>query len=90
MLKNKPEAIAYDWFNSPGHNYMRKTLVAINPNDETCVVRRMSKKRCFALIKRYRKLLKKYKKNYSKVAKAYRDSFDTMISVDFWKKYLNI
>ena len=90
MLKKKPELIAYDWFNSPGRNYLKKTLLAVNPHDQTGIVRKIDRKRCFALIKRYKKVVRKYKKTYNKVAQAYRDCFGQMTSVDFWKKYLNI
>ena len=90
MLKRHPEINAYDWFNSPGRNFMRKTLLAVNPNDRTAVVRQIDRKRCFSLIRRYNKVLRKYKKEHKKIEQAYRDCFDQMTSVEFWKKYLNI
>lgn len=90
MLKRKHGVVAYDWFFSPGSQFLRKTLVAVNPNDKTAAIRRMDRKRAFSLVSRYRKLVKKYKKDYNKVAKAYRDQMPEMVSMEFWKSYLNI
>lgn len=89
MLRRKVGVVSYDWFFSPADHYKRKIVVAINPNDNTVVVRKMDKKRAFALIKRYRKLMRQYKKNIDSVTKAYRESFDELVSFDFWKQYLN-
>ena len=90
MLKRKHGVVAYDWFFSPGSQFLRKTLVAVNPNDKTAAIRRMDRKRAFSLISRYRKLVKSYKKDYAKVAKAYRDQMPEMVSMEFWKNYLNM
>ena len=44
----------------------------------------------FALIKRYRKVLAKYKKTHVEVEQAYRNAFDEMKTTKFWKEYLHI
>ena len=90
MLRRTPYIIAYDWFFVPGKNYMKKTLVAVNKNGGTGVRRTINRKRCFALIKRYRKVLAKYKKTHVEVEQAYRNAFDEMKTTKFWKEYLHI
>ena len=90
MLRNFPSVIAYDWFFVPGKNFRRKHLIAVNSNDNTGYLRTINRKRCFALIKRYRKVVKNYKKNHTKVEKQYRDHFAEMTTVKFWKNYLGI
>lgn len=88
LLRNFPEIIAFDWFNVPGKNFMRKHLIAINPGDKTAVERTIDRKRCFSLIKRYRKTVKNYKDNHAVVEAAYRKEFDKMVSNEFWYDYL--
>ncbi len=90
MLRRYPTVISYDWFFVPGKNFRRKTLIAVNSNDKTAFVRHMSRKRCFALIKRYRKITKNYKKNHKRIEQEYRNKFAEMTSFEFWKEYLGI
>lgn len=90
ILKKTPMAVAFDWFFVPGKNFMRKYLIAVNKNDETGCLRTISRKRCFKLVRRYRKVMKNYKKNHVAVEKQYRDKFPEMISEKFWKEYLGI
>ena len=90
LLRRTPYIIAYDWFFVPGKNYMKKTLVAVNKNNMTGAIRPINRKKCFALIKRYRKVLSKYKKTHAKVDQAYRDSFKDMTTEKFWRDYLHI
>lgn len=90
MLKNWPEVIAFDWFFVPGKNYKRKHLIALNPNDNTACMRTIDRKRCFKLIKRYRKTMKNYKKNHEKISQAYRNEYANITSMEFWKEYLGI
>ena len=90
MLRRWPEVVAFDWFFVPGKNFRRKRLIALNPNDNTACMREMSRKRCFKLIKRYRKTMKNYKKNHLKVEQAYRNEFKNFTTEEFWKEYLGI
>ena len=90
LLRRTPYIISYDWFFVPGKNYMKKTLVAVNKNNMTGAIRTINRKKCFALIKRYRKVLSKYKKTHVKVEQAYRDSFKEMTTEKFWNEYLHI
>lgn len=90
LLKRSPQFIAYDWFFVPAKNYMRKTLVAVNERDESGFVRNIDRKRCFALIRRYRRVLKQYKHTHVKVEAEYRKKAVEMTSADFWEKYLHL
>lgn len=90
MLRNYPEVISYDWFFVPGKNYRRKTLIAVDRKHGTAYVRKMSRKRCFALIKRFNKVSKNYKKNHALIEKQYSDKFAQMTTEKFWKEYLGI
>ena len=62
----------------------------MNKNGGTGVRGTINRKRCFALIKRYRKVLAKYKKTHVEVEQAYRNAFDEMKTTKFWKEYLHI
>ena len=89
-LRRWPEIISYDWFFVPGKNFRRRTLIAYNENDETACMRHINRKRCFKLIKRYRKVMKNYKKNHANVEQEYLTAFPELTSEEFWKGYLGI
>lgn len=90
LLHNWPEVIAFDWFFVPGKNFMRKRLIALNPNDNTACLREINRKRCFSLISRYRKTMNNYKKNHVQVEQDYKNQFNNITSEKFWKEYLGI
>ncbi len=90
MLRSWPEIIAFDWFNVPGKNFRRKRLIAVNKSDGTACMREIDRKRCRALIKRYKKVMGNYKANHSAVEQAYKNEFANMTSEKFWKNYLGI
>ena len=90
LLRRWHEVIAYDWFFVPGKNFMRRNLVAMNPNDNTACMRTINRKRCFSLLRRHSKLMRRYKAEHAAVEKAYRDAFAHMTSVEFWKEYLKL
>lgn len=90
FLKKTPQIIAYDWFFVPAKNYMKKTLVAVNDKAGIGVIRTINRKKCFALIKRYRKVIKLYKNTHVQVENAYKSKFAEMTSQSFWEKYLHI
>jgi hypothetical protein len=90
LLRRTPSIIAYDWFFVPAKNYMKKTLVAVNDKAKVGARRTINRKKCFALIKRYRKVMKKYKKTHVQVEQQYRQQADTMKSSKFWNEYLHI
>lgn len=90
MLRHYASVISYDWHFAPAKNFRRKTLIAVNNHDKTGFVRTINRRRCFALIKRYRKVMKNYRKNHTKIEQQYREHFASMITMEFWKKYLNL
>ena len=90
LLRNYPSVISYDWFFVPGRNYRRKTLIAVDKRNGTAYVRKISRKRCFALISRFNKVCRKYKKYHEQTAQQYADKFPQMITKEFWKEYLGI
>ncbi|MCC8191760.1 MAG: glycosyltransferase family 2 protein [Ruminococcus sp.] len=90
LLKSRPVVVAYDWFYSPGKYFKRKRLIAMNANDNTVCMREMNRKRCFSLIRRYRKTMRNYEKNHVAVEAQYREAMKEMTSLQFWKEYLGI
>ena len=90
LLRHVPQVIAYDWYFVPGKNFRRKYLIPVNPNDGTACIRTINRKRCFAMIRKYRKVMKNYKKNHAAVEAAYRNAFSEFTSETFWKEYLGI
>lgn len=90
LLQKRPEIISFDWFFVPGKNFCRRALLAVNQNDRTACLRNIDRKRCFSLIKRYRKTMGNYNRNYNNVKNAYRNEFANMTSVNFWKEYLKV
>ena len=90
LLRHQPEVIAYDWYFVPGKNFRRKRLIAVNPKDGTACIRTINRRRCFSLMRKYRKVMKNYKKNHAAVEAAYRNAFSEFTSEAFWKEYLGI
>lgn len=90
LLRNFPSVIACDWFFVPGKNFRRKRLIAVNKLDGTGHVRQINRKQCFKLIRRYFKVIGRYKHTHEKVEKDYRGHFNEMITEKFWKEYLGV
>lgn len=90
ILRKRPAMIAYDWFYMLSKNFMRKYLVAVNPTDMTGCIRTINRQQCIKLIARYMKTMGNYRKNHKKVNKRYREHFEKMTSIEFWKDYLKI
>ncbi|MCI8622412.1 MAG: glycosyltransferase [Provencibacterium sp.] len=88
MWKNRTAVIAYDWFDAPEKQYLARTVLAVNPHDHTGVMRWPRRKDFLKLVLRYHKLMKRYQRENSKLIKRYQASRKEMISVDFWKRYL--
>ncbi len=90
FLRRWPEIVSFDWFFVPGKNFRRKILIAVNAKDETACVRRINRRRCFRLIKRYRKVMKNYNRHHETVDRTYAEAFSVMTSESFWREYLGI
>lgn len=88
LLKKEVSAIAYDWFDAPAKYYMREGLLAVNPVDHTAYWRTRSRKRYLELVKRRKRLMKKYREHGAEIAEQYRKAAATLKSENFWKEYL--
>lgn len=89
MLDKKPAVIAYDWFDAPEKQYRKEAVLAVNPHDETGVLRYRSRREFLRLMKRYKSLIKKHKRTNAAVTKSYKDAKQNITSLEFWQGYLN-
>ncbi len=80
--------IAYDWFDCPKKQYLKKELLAVNPFEKSGIIRKIDKLKFKKLMKRKKNLLKLYKKTNISVKKKYSDKKAEMTSTDFWETYL--
>ncbi len=91
LLKKGPLHMAAFDFSMQVQNISRvKEYAAVNPYNETVVIRKLDKKRYKELKKRYDRLEKYYEKNYDKVQEMYRKSFKYYTSEEFWREYLGL
>lgn len=90
FLKKRASVIAYDWHFVPGKNFLRKKLIAINPEEKTGCIRIINRKKAFHLIKRYCKVMLKYKKEKNNVTKKFEKYYSIFSSENFWKQYLGL
>lgn len=90
LLKKEIGVIPYDWFEAPAKQYMKKELLAVNPVEKTAYLRVRSRKRYLELIKRRKKLMKRYKTQGKQIAEQYRKASETLKGEKFWKEYLGM
>ena len=90
MLKKVQGVIAYDWFDAPEKQYLRESVLAVNPHDLTGILRYRSRREFLRLMKRYHSLNRKYMKNKNIVKKKYAEAKKKLIGQEFWKEYLKI
>lgn len=88
MLNKKPGIIAYDWFDAPEKQYLREAVLAVNPHEETGILRYRSRREFLRLMRRYRLLNRQYKKNENRVKKEYENIKQKILGAEFWKEYL--
>lgn len=89
MMKHEPAVVAYDWFDVPEKQYKHDVVLAVNPHNQTGVLRYRSRKEYFRLIKRYRKTKRDYKSKLQVVTKEYQKAKEQITEVEFWENYLN-
>ena len=89
-LKKEPVCVPFDWGYTPGKMQMRKTLIAVNPQNRTAAIREIDKRRFRVLQKRYIKDMLYYRKNREKIEAAYREKKEYLTSERFWRKYLGM
>ena len=89
-LKDKPGVIGYDWSYQPDKQNLRRSLIVVNPLQQTMGVRTIDRDRFKKLQKRFKHDLKEYYQRKERLSKAYADAYKTFTSEKFWKKYLAI
>ncbi len=90
FIKNKECIVPHDWFNCPGRQYLVKTVISVDVNRKTAVIRERSKKEFNCLYRRYKSLIKKYVKNKEMISNRYSESKEKLTSMEFWIHYLQI
>lgn len=88
-LDKKPGVIAYDWFDAPEKQYLKESVLAVNPHDGTGIRRYRSRKEFLRLMKRYKTVMRKYKKNRKIVKEDYVKAKQEITGLEFWQGYLN-
>lgn len=89
MLKRSPGVVAYDWFDAPEKQYLRESVLAVNPHDRTGILRYRSRREFLRLMKRYRALMKRYERCKDSVREEYKEAKSELTGVKFWQEYLN-
>lgn len=89
MLNKKAGVIAYDWFDAPEKQYLKVSVLAVNPHDGTGVLRYRSRREFLRLMKRYKSVVKRYKKEKDAIKESYVKAKQEITSLDFWQEYLN-
>lgn len=90
FLKKDLECVILGDGYQPQKYTRRSRVLAMNPDLKIGVIREIDKKRCKALRKEWKKVVKEYKANGNTIEAAYRKEKDYLASVEFWKKYLEM
>ena len=77
MMNHEPAVVAYDWFDIPEKQYRHDVVLAVNPHNQTGVLRYRSRSEYLRLMKRYREIRRNYNKNMEKVTEAYKKCKET-------------
>ena len=78
------------WSSQPGKLYGADTLLVINVQSKTGIIRHRDNERCREIWKRFNDDVAEYKKNKAKVEDSYAACRETVTSVSFWKDYLGL
>ena len=89
MLDKHPGIIAYDWYDAPEKQYLKEAVLAVNPHDQTGILRYRSRREFLRLMKRYKALMKRYKKCGDSVKERYKETKAKITGAEFWQGYLN-
>lgn len=80
----------YGYGNNSKMYFLKKMVIACDPNFEKATVLSIDRKRAFCLFVRWLKLCRQINKQYKKLEKEYRESFHEMTSEPFWRNYLKL
>lgn len=89
MMNHEPAVVAYDWFDIPEKQYRHDVVLAVNPHNQTGVLRYRSRKEYLRLMKRYRKIKRDYRRELQEVTQKYQNAKNQITGVEFWESYLN-
>jgi GT2 family glycosyltransferase len=82
--------ISYDWFESPGTQFLQKKLIVANKYAETAALRVMDRERYAQLMERHAILMKRFETEHETVVARYRDYAEVFHSEEFWRGYLGL
>lgn len=90
MLRTDPyiPAVGFDWFESPGKQFLRTRILAVNPHNKTAVMREMDKEKFSCIMARYNELTERYERESEELNASYRASAARLRSAEFWEDYL--
>lgn len=74
----------------PGRYVGHDAMLAVNVDNRTAVERHMDKDKYRSLKKEWDQAYRYYRRNRASIVKSYRDAQPYLVSVEFWKKYLEI
>lgn len=80
----------YGYGNNSKMYFLKKNVIACDPNFEKAAVLSIDRKRAVRLFIRWVKLSRKLNNQYNALEKKYQDSFHEMISEPFWNDYLQL
>jgi len=89
MLDKRPGVIAYDWYDAPEKQYLRESVLAVNPHERTGIRRYRSRREFLRLMKRYKLIVGRYKKDKNAIKESYVKAKQQITSLKFWQGYLN-
>ena len=90
MLRTDPyiPAVGFDWFESPGKQFLRTRILAVNPHNKIAVLREMDKEKFTCIMERYKELMARYERESEELIASYRASAARLRSAEFWEDYL--
>ena len=80
----------YGYGNNSKMYFLKKKIIACDPNFERATVLHIQKKRALRLILRWVKISMRLNTNYSRLEKKYLAAFTEMTSEPFWRNYLKL
>lgn len=91
LLSKDPTTIYYGGWGAHHHDQVaRSVMVACDREGKNAHVRIMDRERWKALMDRWNEAKAFQKEHGEEIEQAYKDAFEDMTSVDFWKSYLGV
>jgi galactofuranosylgalactofuranosylrhamnosyl-N-acetylglucosaminyl-diphospho-decaprenol beta-1,5/1,6-galactofuranosyltransferase len=78
------------WSNQIGKLYGADTVLAINIQQKTGIIRHRDNERCRAIWKRFENDCARYRKEGEALRKSYSDIREKVTSVEYWREYLEL